>query len=61
MNVKQIECKGCGSIFELRSVKVPMRDQDKIDCEVCGKVLHRWSQGKVWEAKLIERREPSKP
>lgn len=61
MKKQLIECKRCGSIFELRSVKVPMRDQDVIHCEVCGEILHRWSQGKVWEAKLIERREPSKP
>lgn len=58
---RMIACKICGSVYELWFTKVAVRDQDSINCEVCGEVLHRWSQARVWEAKLIERRDPSKP
>jgi len=32
-----------------------MRDVDKIDCEVCGEILKKWSEAKIWDAKLIKR------
>lgn len=34
-----------------------MRDQDSINCDVCGTLLHRWSEAKIWDATLIERKE----
>lgn len=50
-------CTRCGSLYRLTATKVAMRDQDEIDCEVCGELLHKWSQAKVWEATLIEKHE----
>lgn len=50
-----ISCKKCGSVYELTFMKVPFRDQESIKCKVCDEVLHRWSEAKVWEAKLIEK------
>jgi len=56
--MKKIQtCTKCGSVYELSFTRTVMRDQDSIDCEVCGERLHRWSEAKIWEAKLIERKE----
>lgn len=51
----QVTCAGCGSVYELSYSKTIMRDQDSIECEVCGKEIHRWSEAKIWTARLIER------
>ena len=54
---KEKICSTCGSIYELSYTRVTMRDQDSINCEICGQLLHRWSQAKVWDAKLLEKHE----
>ncbi|HSI44614.1 MAG TPA: hypothetical protein VK950_00430 [Methylophilus sp.] len=54
---KEKACGHCGSVYKLSYTRITMRDQDSIDCEVCGHQLHRWSEAKIWEAKLIERKE----
>ena len=51
------ECKNCGSKYELSYDRVPWRDQDSIDCEVCNKTLFSWSEAKIWRAKLLDRKE----
>ena len=56
MNKEKI-CSQCGSIYELSFTRVAMRDQDSIVCEICGQLLHRWSEAKAWEAKLIQKHE----
>lgn len=48
-------CKKCGSVYELSYTSTIMRDVDKIDCEVCGEILKKWSEAKIWDAKLIKR------
>jgi len=50
-------CGMCGSIYELSYSRTTMRDQDSIDCDICGEQLHWWSEAKIWEAKLIEKHE----
>ncbi len=50
-------CNKCGSIYELLFTRSIMRDKDSIDCGVCGRELHKWSEAKIWEAKLIEKHE----
>lgn len=54
-------CTGCGSVYELTFHKLPVRDQDKINCEICGALLHKWSEAKAWDAKLIKAVNPAKP
>jgi hypothetical protein len=54
---KRKVCSKCGSVFELTYGRTIIRDQDSINCEVCGEELHRWSEAKMWSAKLIERKE----
>jgi|GEM_PF-4637189 len=31
-----VTCPNCGSVYELTKQKIPVRDKDSIDCEVCG-------------------------
>lgn len=50
-------CATCGSVYELSFTRTIMRDQDSLDCDVCGELLHRWSEAKIWEAKLLEKHE----
>ena len=56
--MKRIQiCTKCGSVYELSFTRTIMRDQDSIDCDVCAEQLHRWSEAKIWEARLIQRNE----
>jgi hypothetical protein len=50
-------CTKCGSIYDITFTRITVRDQDAINCEVCGELLHRWSEAKIWEAKLVEKHE----
>jgi hypothetical protein len=52
---EQIKCKKCGSVYELSYKKIPFRDQDAIACEVCGEQLFRWSEARIWFAKLLNK------
>jgi hypothetical protein len=54
---KLTTCNNCDSVYELSFTRIPMRDQDSLDCVICGKRLYRWSEAKIWEAKLIEKHE----
>lgn len=51
MNIK--ECSNCKTKYELSYTRIPMRDKDKINCEVCKKVLITWNEAKIWDAKKI--------
>ncbi len=46
-------CAGCGSVYRLSSMHVPMRDQDKEDCSVCGRTFIEWNGGTMWSAELV--------
>ena len=48
------QCGNCKSRYRVTKMKVPFRDQDSIDCEVCGTNLQRWNGGVVYRWKLIE-------
>lgn len=54
-------CSTCGSVYQMSYTSTIMRDQDQINCEVCGALLKRWSEAKIWGAKLVERHENHKP
>jgi hypothetical protein len=56
MNKEKI-CPNCGSVYELSFQRTIMRDHDSIDCTVCGHLLHSWSEAKIWEAKLIQKKD----
>lgn len=42
----------CGRIYELRKIKVPVRDKDSIHCE-CGRELMAWNGGVMYIDKKI--------
>ena len=53
-----VTCKTCGSIYELTYRRIIMRDNDSINCQVCGeKDIFSWNEAKIWTAKLVVRKE----
>jgi len=52
---KNVECRKCGSQYELLYTKTTMRDKDYISCQVCGEKRYSWNEAKIWEAKLVKR------
>lgn len=57
MNDEQVVCKKCGSIYSLRKESVPYRDQDYINCSVCGDKLYSWNEAKTYYETLVEKKE----
>ncbi len=53
--VKKYICPRCRSEYDLWSAHVPMRDEDSIDCEVCGKEIIHWNGSRIWHSKLVKR------
>ena len=53
------ECVHCGAKYEVRKIKLPYRDSDSIDCEVCGKELMSWNGAVAYSATLISKPGPS--
>jgi hypothetical protein len=47
------ECEGCGSIYQRFTKSIPMRDDDRARCEICGKVLEHWSGGYLVKFQLL--------
>jgi hypothetical protein len=50
-------CKTCGSVYRITEFRTGMRDEDSIDCQVCGTELMSWNGGTMYEAELIRRNE----
>lgn len=55
--MKKVTCSGCGAEYELRSFKIPMRDKDSVECEICNIQLYSWNEAKMWTATLIKKKE----
>jgi hypothetical protein len=49
---EQREC-GCGAIYEWWEQKIPMRDKDTFECEVCGERLASWNSSRIQRFDLI--------
>lgn len=47
-------CGKCGSVYEVTSHKLIMRDRDSINCDICGEELHSWNGAITFTAKLIK-------
>lgn len=50
-------CKQCGSTYWITSEHIRVRDKDSISCEVCGAVLIEWNEARVYDAKLLKRKD----
>lgn len=55
MREKKITCEQCGSSYLLEEFRLPVRDRDSINCEVCGNKLKEWNEAKCWSATLLSR------
>ncbi len=51
----ELECQQCGSRYWVTSDHVPMRDDDTIDCDVCGVELLSWDEAKMYRVELTHR------
>ncbi|MNJ35526.1 hypothetical protein D3C77_302700 [compost metagenome] len=58
---EKVTCDKCGSIYNFRAIKIPVRDKDSIECFVCGNLLRSWNAAKMWTAELQERHENHSP
>ena len=51
-------CQHCGSVFQVTSTKVPVRDSGSIPCSVCGHLLITWNGSRDYRAVLKTRGQP---
>lgn len=54
-------CKSCGAVYEVTSHKLPVRDKDSIDCDICGAELIAWNGGVTFSARLKHRGNSNQP
>jgi hypothetical protein len=47
----------CGAKYQLTSFKIGQKDKDKLECDVCGAIIHSWNEGKIWNKKRIDIKE----
>lgn len=45
-------CEKCGSVYAVRIHRVPMKDSDSFNCEVCGHLMNTWNATRIPEYKL---------
>ena len=36
-------CEKCGSVYAVKIYRLPTRDSDSFECEVCGHLMHTWN------------------
>jgi hypothetical protein len=51
----------CGAIYRETSVKFPLRDKDKFNCERCGTLIKEWNATTSYSYELLSPAEPKKP
>lgn len=45
-------CEKCGSVYSVRIYRLPSKDSDSFNCEVCGHLIRRWNDTRVPEFTL---------
>ena len=45
-------CKNCGAVYEITIQRLPAKDSDHFNCEVCGTLLRKWNDTRVPNFKL---------
>mgnify|MGYP005815974811 CR=1 FL=1 len=45
----------CGAVYEVGQQKLPVRDKDTYNCDVCGEELDRWNASNIPTYTLIQR------
>ena len=51
----ELECQQCGSRYWVTSEHVNMRDDDTLDCHVCGMELLSWNEARMYSVELTHR------
>lgn len=54
VRVYERKCERCGSRYEIRQIKIIMRDKDELECDVCHAVMVRWNGAVMYVSKLLE-------
>jgi predicted Zn finger-like uncharacterized protein len=54
---EKIACDNCGSVYRLRYEKVPYKDSDFVNCEVCGTKVYSWNVSRTYYIDLLEKKE----
>ena len=53
-----VTCSKCGSVYEREyRTRLPAKDRDSYECDVCGQTIDRWNSTSIPSFKLVERRE----
>ena len=56
----EVTCK-CGAVYLEKGTKLPVRDKDSFDCNLCGEELNRWNGGVTYSYKLLRQPDGSAP
>jgi phage FluMu protein Com len=46
------KCPHCSVVYQVTILRLPARDQDSANCDVCGKVMAEWNNTAVPSFKL---------
>ena len=52
----EFECPNCGSMYQRTMGRLPARDEDQAECEVCGAIMDSWNSTEVPSYTLIKPR-----
>jgi hypothetical protein len=52
-------CSQCGSVYAVTIYRLPARDKDDFNCEVCGYEMRSWNDTEVPSFKLVQRGQPT--
>jgi hypothetical protein len=52
-NAGEVICEGCGAVYAVSITRLPCRDSDYFNCELCGHEINRWNDTKVPSYTLI--------
>lgn len=53
--MEKVSCSKCSAVYERTEFKLPVRDKDHANCEVCGEELESWNGSRVPSFRLMER------
>jgi transcription elongation factor Elf1 len=53
-------CQKCNSVYEIRVTKLPARDSDYFNCEICGHQIDKWNSTESKSYRLLKKGEIQK-
>lgn len=54
-NSAEVICEGCGAVYAVTVTKLPCRDSDSFNCEVCGHEINKWNSTSVPSYELVKK------